>query len=42
MLCDLCTEAVAPWVGQPVDPYLAALYGIQSELFINHMDDMFF
>lgn len=42
MLCDLCTEVVAPWAGQPVDPYLVALYGIQSELFIHNLDNLHF
>jgi hypothetical protein len=42
MLCDLCTEVVAPWVGVPVDPYILALEGIHGELFIQNMDDFYF
>ena len=27
-LCDICTEAVAPWMNEVVDPYLLALWSI--------------
>ena len=27
-MCDVCVEALAPWMNVPVDPYLLALWAM--------------
>jgi hypothetical protein len=31
-MCDLCVEALAPWMNEPVDPYLLALWSLYGNM----------
>jgi hypothetical protein len=31
-MCDMCVEIFAPWMNTPVDPYLLALWTIDSDV----------
>jgi hypothetical protein len=37
-MCDLCVEAVAPWMNEPVDPYLLALWSLYGNLGVTYHD----
>jgi hypothetical protein len=40
-MCDVCVEALAPWMNVPVDPYLLALWTMGG-IFITDSDgDLF-
>jgi hypothetical protein len=30
-MCDMCVEAFAPWMNEPVEPYLLALWSISCD-----------
>ena len=35
-MCDLCVEVLAPWMNEPVDPYLLALWSITGYGWLGH------
>jgi hypothetical protein len=35
-MCDLCVEVVAPWMNEPVDPYLLALWSVGDYGWLDH------
>ena len=35
-MCDLCVEVVAPWMNEPVDLYLLALWSVGDYGWLDH------
>ena len=35
-MCDMCVEALALWMNEPIDPYLLALWSISGYGWMHH------